>query len=224
VTLPASPDDLLGYKHLYCLLWNKGEPVATYQHRQIRQNSWVGGGGVYRESTHSQAVEEAAYDRLSQLDWHGLACIEYVQDERTGEWKFLEINPRVWQSMTEALRTGADFPYYYWLCLNGDAEAIDHDYETGVACHLAYGELAHLKSVRNDESPFIERPSFGGTLWEIAKSCVANLRFDYIRLDDPKLFWGAVKETLSSGVTNSREYNTAGMHIRGSPGEQRGPR
>jgi len=206
-------------KHLYCALWNEGEPVATYQHRQIRQNSWVGGGGVYRESTHSEAVENAAYDLLSRLDWHGLACIEYVQDERTGEWKFLEINPRVWQSMTEAVRAGADFPYYYWLCAHDRPEAVDHDYEMGVSSHIAYGELAHLRSVRNDDSPFLDRPSYGGTFWEIARSCVTNPRFDYIRLDDPGLFLSALRATLSSGVTSSREYNTGSMHIRGSPGE-----
>ncbi|QLH84917.1 carboxylate--amine ligase [Halosimplex pelagicum] len=206
-------------KFLYCALWNEGEPVATYQHRQIRQNSWVGGGGVYRESTHSQAVEDAAHDLLSHLDWHGFACVEYVRDERTGEWKFLEINPRVWQSMPEAVRAGADFPYYYWLCARGRPEAVDHDYETGVSSHIAYGELAHLRSVLDDDSPFLDRPSYGGTLWEIAKSCVTDPRFDYIRLDDPGLFLSALRETLSSGVTSSREYNTGGMHIRGSPGE-----
>ena len=197
-------------KHLYCALWNHGEPVATYQHKQIRKNSWVGGGGVYRESVYSEAVEDAAYDLLSHLDWHGFACIEYVQDEETGEWKFLEINPRIWQSLPEAVRADADFPYYYWLCAQGNPERIDPEYETGVACHIAYGELAHLLSVLRDESPFIERPSFGGTLWDIAVSCLLNPRFDYIRLDDPRLFLSAVQETLSAGVTSSREYTDRG--------------
>jgi predicted ATP-grasp superfamily ATP-dependent carboligase len=195
-------------KHLYCALWDHGEPLATYQHRQLRKNSWVGGGGVYRESTDSEEVESVAHDLLSHLDWHGLACIEYVKDERTGEWKFLEINPRVWQSMTEAVRVGADFPYYYWLRATGRAEEIDPSYERGIASHIAYGELSHLQSVRRDDSPFLERPSITGTLWDIARTCVTEPRFDYIRRDDPKLFLSALRATLDTGVTRSRDFGS----------------
>ena len=195
-------------KHLYGALWDDGEPLATYQHRQIRQNSWVGGGGVYRVSAYSPTVNEHAYDLLSQLEWSGFACIEYLKDERTGEWKFLELNPRIWQSLPEAVRAGVDFPHYYWLRTTGSSEQFDATYETGVACHNAYGELAHLLSIRRDESPFIEPPSFGKSLWEIARSCVTNPRFEYIRLDDPQFFFSAVRETCSSGITRSRQFST----------------
>lgn len=195
-------------KHLYCALWDHGEPLATYQHRQIRQNSWVGGGGVYRKSAFSQAVEDNAYDLLSHLNWHGYACIEYVKDAETGEWKFLEINPRVWQSMPEAVRAGADFPHYYWSRASGSHETIDDSYETGIPCHIAYGELAHLMSIRHDDSPFIERPSFLGTAAEIAVSCLRHPRFDYLRADDPRLVVRAIREAISSGVTPSRNYDT----------------
>lgn len=196
-------------KHLYCALWDHGEPLATYQHRQLRQNSWVGGGGVYRKSVYSEEVEQTAYDLLNQLDWHGFACIEYVKDAETGEWKFLEINPRIWQSTPEAVRAGADFPYYYWLQATDDPERIDPSYETGLACHIAYGEVAHLLSVLRDDSPHIERPSFVKTALEILTSCVRHPRFDYIRRDDPMLFLSALRQTMSSGVSASRDYGAA---------------
>lgn len=195
-------------KHLYCALWDRGEPLATYQHRQIRQNSWVGGGGVYRTSTYSQAVEDAAADLLAHLDWTGFACIEYLLDETTGEWTFLEVNPRVWQSMPEAVRAGADFPYYYWLATRGRTAEIDPDYDLGVGCHIAYGELGHLLSLFRDESPFLERPSVARTAWEIARTCMTDPRFDYLRLDDPGLALSAVRQTLSTGVTPSRQYDS----------------
>lgn len=201
-------------KHLYGALWEEGEPLATYQHRQLRQNSWVGGGGVYRVSAYSQAVEDAAYDLLKQLDWHGFACIEYLKDERTGEWKFLELNPRIWQSLPEAVRAGVDFPHYYWLRATGSPEPIDPSYETGIACHNAYGEVAHLLSVRRDESPFIEPPSFGKSLWKIGASCISNPRFEYIRLDDPRFFLSAVRETFATGVTKSRQFCSGDVHRR----------
>lgn len=200
-------------KLLYCALWDHGEPLATYQHRQIRQNSWVGGGGVYRKSVHLPEVEETAYELLSHLQWHGFACIEYLKDDTTGQWKFLEVNPRIWQSLPEAVRAKADFPYYYWLCAQGTPELIDPAYERGKVCHIAYGEIAHLLSVLRDESPFLDRPSFSRTMWEIGSSMVRHPRFDYIRLDDPRFFLGALRATMSSGVTASRQYSSAQADI-----------
>lgn len=198
-------------KILYTALWADGEPLATYQHRQIRQNSWVGGGGVYRKSAFEQAVEDNAATLLSHLDWHGYACIEYVKDAATGQWKFLEINPRVWQSLPEAVRAGADFPNYYWDVALGHPERVDCRYETGTGCHIAYGEVAHLLSVLRDESPFEEPPSFLGTAFDIVLSSIREPRFDYIRLDDPMLFLAGIRETLSTGVTRSRQFD-AGSH------------
>ncbi len=195
-------------KILYCALWDDGEPLATYQHRQIRQNSWVGGGGVYRESTYSQDVEDVAYDLLSELDWHGFACIEYLRDATTDEWTFLEINPRVWQSLPEAVRAGADFPYYYWLAAQGRADEVDADYDLGASTHIAYGEVGHLLSLFRDESPFVERPSVARRVWDVAQSVVTNPRFDYLRADDPGLVLSAVRQTLSTGVTPSRSYDS----------------
>ncbi len=200
-------------KILHCSIWSHGEPLATYQHEQLRQNSWVGGGGVYRRSVFSQTVEEVAHDLLSHLDWHGFACIEFLQDEETGEWKFLEVNPRIWQSMPEAVRAGADFPYYYWLRANGEPERIDSDYETGVACHNAYGELSHLLSIFRDKTPFEEPPSAARTCYDIVTSCVGNPRFEYFRRDDPHLIKRLIRETLSSGVTTSRQFDSGGTPI-----------
>lgn len=203
-------------KHLYCGLWDDGEPLSTYQHRQIRRNSWVGGGGVYRVSAYSVAVEQAAYDLLSHLDWTGFACIEYVKDAATGEWKFLEINPRLWQSLPEAVRAGVDFPFHYWLHTQDRTDEIEDDYETGIACHNAYGELGHLLSLFRDSSPFEDRPSVGATLWDTVTSCLASPRFDYIRRDDPRVALGALRQALSTGVTRSRQYGD------GSPASQTG--
>lgn len=179
-------------KHLYCALWEHGEPRATYQHEQIRKTSWVGGGGVYRESTYSPDVEAVAYDLLSHLDWHGLACIEYLKDERTGEWKFLELNPRVWHSLPEAVRVGVDFPTYYWRCARSNLDAVEDTYQTGVRHHVSFGELKHFLSLFCDDSPLIDRPSVARTGWEIMHSCLTNPRFDLICRDDPQFFLSAI--------------------------------
>lgn len=185
-------------KQLYCGLWVDGEPVATYQHREVRGSSWVGGGGVYRVSNHDPAVERVAHDLLAHLEWSGLACIEYIQDAETGEWKFLEINPRMWQSLPAAVAAGADFPHYYWQCATGAVEAVDPAYELGVGCHQLYGELGHLLSLFREDSAMADRPSVPGTLWAMASSLVTDPRFDYLHRDDPRLFLSAVRAAFDA--------------------------
>jgi predicted ATP-grasp superfamily ATP-dependent carboligase len=196
-----------GRKHLYCALYDHGEPVATYQHEEVRGDSWVGGGGVYRESVTCQPVEEVAYDLLNHLEWHGLACIEYVKDAETGEWKFLELNPRAWKSLPAAVRAGAEFPYYYWLQARDEPDRVDDDYQVGVGCHLLYGELAHLLSIVRDDCSLAERPSLARTTWEVLTTCLTSPRFDYLRADDPRFFLSALRSALAADDSDGREFN-----------------
>jgi predicted ATP-grasp superfamily ATP-dependent carboligase len=195
-------------KQLYCGLWVDGDPVATYQHREVRGSSWVGGGGVYRVSNHDPEVERVAHDLLEHIEWHGLACIEYIQDADTGEWKFLEINPRMWQSLPAAVQAGADFPFYYWQAATGRADAVDASYRHGVGCHQLYGELGYLASLVTDESSMAERPSIPRALWEVSSSLATQPRFDYLHRDDPRFFLAAVRGALVSDGDGGREFHS----------------
>jgi predicted ATP-grasp superfamily ATP-dependent carboligase len=184
-------------EYLFGALYDHGEPLATFQHKQIRGNSYTGGGGVYRKSVYIEELEAVARRLLDRLDWHGLACIEYIKDANTGEFKFVEINPRMWQSLPAAACAGADFPHYYWLCATGQPERIEPSYETGVGCHRLNGELGYLLSVIQDDSPHIERPSLHATLWEILRSCVEDTHFDFFHRDDPVPFLRGVRWYLT---------------------------
>ncbi|WP_135829226.1 carboxylate--amine ligase [Halorussus halobius] len=183
-------------EYMFAALYDHGEPVATFQHEQIRGNSYTGGGGVYRESTYDPELERVARDLLAELDWHGLACIEYMEHAETGEFVLTEINPRMWQSLPSTVQAGADFPYHYWLQSQGRADEIEPDFELGVGSHLLYGELGYLASVLRDESPLVERPTLRETAWEIAESTYRQPRFDFLRLDDPRPFVHGVLRTL----------------------------
>lgn len=178
-----------GGKYMFAALYDRGEPLATFQHRQIRGKSWTGGGGVYRESTYDPDVEAVARRLLDHLDWHGLACIEYLKHPKTGEFVLLEINPRMWWSLGATVRMGADFPYNYWLHATGRTEAIDPEYDLGVRCHYLQGELKYLASLFRGESPLEERPALAAAVWAVASSCLVEPRFDYLERDDPYPFF-----------------------------------
>jgi predicted ATP-grasp superfamily ATP-dependent carboligase len=181
------------HEYLFGALYDHGEPLATFQHRQIRGDSYTGGGGVYRKSTDIPELERVGRRLLDSLDYHGLACIEYMKHAETGEFYLTEINPRLWQSVPLAVRAGADFPWYYYLLATGRADEIDPEYEVGFGTHQLYGEVGHFRSLFTDSSPLVERPSIPGTAWEILRSCIEEPRFDDFRPDDPLPFFRAVE-------------------------------
>ncbi len=188
------------HEYLFGALYDHGEPLATFQHRQIRGDSYTGGGGVYRETTDIPELDAVGRKLLDSIDYHGLACIEYMKHETTGEFYLTEINPRLWQSVPCAVSAGADFPWFYYLMAAGRAEEIDPRYEVGHGTHQLYGEVSHFKSLLTDSSPIVERPSIPGTAWEILTSCYGNPRFDDLRFDDPMPFVTAVGLMLQRGT------------------------
>jgi len=185
-------------------LYDHGEPVATFQHRQIRGYSYAGGASSFRESVRIPELEEAGRALLDELEWHGLAMVEFLRDDETGEFKLMEVNPRFWSSLPFSIQAGADFPYYYWLLATDQKDRIDHEYEAGLAGHLLRGELLYLRSVLFEEYDLAEKPPLSQATSEIARTIVEHPRFDYASLDDPLPFvrdlWNAYDEYKHRGT------------------------
>lgn len=170
-------------------LYDHGEAVATFQHRQIRGYSYAGGASSFRESVHIPELERNGRALLDELEWHGVAMVEFLRDPETGEFKLMEVNPRFWSSLPFSVQAGADFPYYYWLLATGKRDRIDHDYDVGLAGHLVRGELLYLRSVLFEDNDLADRPSLPGALSEIAHTTLEHPRFDYASVDDPRPFF-----------------------------------
>lgn len=183
-------------EYVFGALYDHGEPLTTFQHRQIRADSYTGGGGVYRKSVHIPELEEVGRRLLDHLDWHGLACIEYMEDANSGEFKLTEINPRMWQSLPCAVRAGADFPYDFWLLATGRPELIEPGYKVGVGSHYLYGELKYLLSILNEDSTLVDHPSLPASTWEVLTSIVEEPHFDTVRLDDPLPFVYGIRDAI----------------------------
>jgi len=186
-------------EYAFIALYDRGEPVATYQKHQIRGKTYAGGTSVYRESVAVPELESAGRALLDELDWHGLAEVEFLRDPETGEFRLMEVNPRMWASVACAIAAGADFPRYYWRLATGDVDGIDGEYAVGVGNHSLFGELQHLASVLRDDYPDVERPAFARRLREVAVSCHDQPNFDYLRADDPGPFVRGVLDAAPIG-------------------------
>lgn len=179
-------------------LYDEGDPVATFQHRQRRGYSYAGGPSAYRESVDIPALEESGLALLDELEWNGLAMVEFLRDEEAGEFKLMEVNPRFWSSLPFSVQTGADFPYYYWLLANGMRDRIDHSYRPGIGGHLLRGELLYLHSVLTKDIDLVEKPSVSEAVVDVAQSLFEQPRFDYLSRDDIRPFVRDMANTIST--------------------------
>lgn len=52
---------------------------------------------------------------MKSLDWSGVAHLDMRFDEKTNDFKVVEINPRFWGSLEASLFAGINFPHLYYL-------------------------------------------------------------------------------------------------------------
>ena len=169
-------------------LFDRGSPLATFQHRRIRSYTYSGGASVFRESINDPQLESADLRLLDSLDWHGPAMVEFKRDARTGQFTLMEINPRFWGSLALAVNARVDFPYlYYRLATGGPLERASH-YETGLGCHRLTGELSYLHSVARYDLEHVERPALLPAVGKVIASTLREPHFDFLAVDDPAPF------------------------------------
>jgi predicted ATP-grasp superfamily ATP-dependent carboligase len=75
----------------------EGEALGLFSGRKLRQTPPGAGTCRVGESVWVDEVVEHGLRYLEGLGFHGLAQVEFKRDGRDGEYKLMEINPRLWQ-------------------------------------------------------------------------------------------------------------------------------
>jgi predicted ATP-grasp superfamily ATP-dependent carboligase len=110
-----------GTQFSYAALCQHGYPVASIVARRTRQYPRdFGQLSTYVETVDEPEIIEPAVQLLKAMRFTGLVEVEFKKDATTGDYKLLDVNPRVWGWHTLARRAGVDFPYLLWLLVKGD--------------------------------------------------------------------------------------------------------
>jgi predicted ATP-grasp superfamily ATP-dependent carboligase len=114
------------------LLFNQGDLRAKFTHKRIREYPITGGPSTYRISVKHQKMESIAIELLKHFNWHGVAMVEFKLNSRTKKPVLIEVNPRFWGSLNQAVKAGVDFPYLlYKMTVEGDIAPV-LDYTVGI--------------------------------------------------------------------------------------------
>ena len=96
----------------------KNQVVGAFQHERIHEYPISGGVSVYRKSAPlSPDLYESSLRLLREMEWEGVAMVEFRKDLKENRTALMEINGRFWGSLPLALKSGVNFPYILYLSM-----------------------------------------------------------------------------------------------------------
>jgi predicted ATP-grasp superfamily ATP-dependent carboligase len=167
-------------------LYRRGILERTFAHRRLRDVHPTGSGSSYRESvTITPELLAAGSSLLDALHWHGAAMVEFKQHP-DGSLVFIEVNGRLWNSVSLAVAAGATFPR--WLTRLALEEPLKPSppYTVGVRARWILGDLRHLGAVARGKPEGFPGafPTLTNTIREMCKGLGTD-SYDNLQLADP---------------------------------------
>lgn len=157
---------MLGAAFLYD---DDSEVRAQFACEFLREYPPSGGPSTLHRSIEGSEIREYGRRLLDELDWTGIALVEFKHDPRDDTSKLMEVNPRFWSSLHLPLFAGVDFPWLVLQHAHGNAIPETRSYTAGVhARYLLPGDLLHLAAIHDREALREFFPLFDGhTRYEI---------------------------------------------------------
>lgn len=114
------------------VLMHKGEAVAVFQHRRLKELPHGGGVAVVAVAeSPDPSLDRSALALLRALHWDGVAMVEFKVNPADGAATLMEVNGRYWGTVSLPLLAGMDFPLYQWKLVHDEAPAVPSTYVVG---------------------------------------------------------------------------------------------
>lgn len=173
-----------------------GNPKLLFAHRRLQEYPSTGGVSVVAisEQLYPDLVEKSV-TLLRELEWEGLAMVEYRYHRESKHAALMEINGRVWGSIGLSAAAGINFPFAAWQAAHGEEITIVK-YKPGVKARWTAGTVLRVHELfvnpRNDGMP---RPSALRELLLVPRVFLPGTCDMLWAWDDP---WPAIDELAST--------------------------
>lgn len=115
--IPGGPNNL----YSFCPFFKEGKVVTSIMARRARQHPMdFGHASTFAELVHIPEMREIGEKFLRLIGFYGIAEVEFMKDSRNGEFRLIEVNPRVWGWHTLAIAAGIDLPYCLYQDMIGE--------------------------------------------------------------------------------------------------------
>jgi predicted ATP-grasp superfamily ATP-dependent carboligase len=111
-------------------LGRDGQSKGAFVGRKLEQYPPDFGTACLVDSRYVESIVERGLEILNQFGYQGISEVEFIHDERDGEFKLLDINTRVWKWIGLPIRAGIDLPWLaYADAVFGDVAAAGRQQE-----------------------------------------------------------------------------------------------
>lgn len=138
---PALQEHIPGETYLFGGLFQDGQALRICGHRKVLMYPPGQGATAKAVTDRHPDLVRSGLRAMRALRYSGLGSLDFIRDARDGQFKFLEINPRLWASVGVAEHAGVDLYGAYRRVAQGVAVEPDLRYREGVQFHLIAKEL-----------------------------------------------------------------------------------
>jgi predicted ATP-grasp superfamily ATP-dependent carboligase len=142
--LPVIQEYIEGDGYGFFAYYENGVCKQFFMHKRIREYPASGGASVCAESIYDTVLCDLGKKLLDQLQWNGVAMVEFKKDVKDGIYKLMEINPKFWGSLELALSSGVNFPECLVMKAQGKIVSENKTYNFKRFHWILNGELFRL--------------------------------------------------------------------------------
>jgi len=115
MSLPIVQEYIVGPGAGYYGLYDNGKCVGYFMHQRIHEFPITGGASTLAKSVFDTELKILGDKLLRNMNWHGVAMVEFKKDMKDGKFKLMEINPKFWGSFELSHKSGINFAYLNYL-------------------------------------------------------------------------------------------------------------
>ncbi|MCW8961646.1 MAG: hypothetical protein OQK29_08785 [Ignavibacteriaceae bacterium] len=115
MSLPIVQEYIIGPGMGYYGLYDNGKCVGYFMHQRIHEFPITGGASTLAKSVFDPELKILGEKLLMNMNWHGVAMVEFKKDLSDGKFKLMEINPKFWGSFELSHKSGINFAFLNYL-------------------------------------------------------------------------------------------------------------
>lgn len=110
--IPGNAEAMHGFNAYFD---KSGGMHGPFMYQRIREWPPRFGNGCYLRQVHEPVLEQMTSALLKPLKYHGIVDVEFRRDPRDGQFKFIEINPRIWMQCNFPASLGCNHSYLAYV-------------------------------------------------------------------------------------------------------------
>ena len=120
---------------------DKGAIRTYWMGAKLREHPLDFGTATLTESIYIEDCLTQSKKILKELNFTGVCEVEYLKDSRDNKYKLIEINPRTWLWVGQAINCGINYPLYIYNFLNKITIDFPENYPTGIKWYNPYTDF-----------------------------------------------------------------------------------